>query len=90
MECSLGKGDLLRLAGGSKGALLHCLEGTVWLTKGDGADYLVHQGESFWLAAAQAALVEALGSAQIRLEAPARQGAGARPQLTLEACRAWH
>jgi len=80
MECSLGKGDLLRLAGGSKGVLLRCLKGTVWLTNGDGMDYLVYQGCSFELKAGVAAVVEALGSAEIGLEAAACEGATVRPR----------
>ena len=86
MTCKLGTGDLLRLEGGSKGALLHCLRGTIWLTNGDGVDYLVRQGQSFPLEEAASAVVEALGSAEIRLDAAAREGAGARAPLPLEAC----
>ena len=87
MECTLGRGDLLRLAGGTRGATLHCLKGTVWLTVGDGRDYLVHQGDSFRLPAAATALAEALGSAEVRLVAAAVEAAGAGPLVTLEACR---
>ena len=86
MKCTLGTGDLLRLEGGPKGVLLHCLQGTVWLTNGDGADYLVRPGESFALAKAATAVVEALGVAEIRLRSAAREGAGSRPVLALEAC----
>ena len=75
MECSLGKGDLLRLSGGSKGMVLRCLKGTIWLTNGDGMDYLVYQGCCFELEAGVAAVVEALGSAEIGLEAAACEGA---------------
>jgi len=87
MECSLGTGDLLRLTGGSQGTRLHCLRGTIWLTRGDGVDYLVHRGQSIALACADSALVEALGAAEVRLEPALREGAGARPVLTLAACR---
>ena len=73
MECSLGTGDLLRLTGGSQGTRLHCLRGTVWLTRGDGVDYLVHQGQSIALACADSALVEALGAAEVRLEPAFRE-----------------
>ena len=87
MECSLGTGALLRLAGGSKGMRLHCLRGTVWLTKGDGVDYLVRQGQSFDLTCGDSALVEPPGSAELGLEPAAYEGAGASPVLTLAACR---
>ena len=88
MECTLGTGELLRLAGGAAGVRLHCLTGTVWLTNGDGQDYLVHRGHSFALAAGTAAVVEALGLAEVRLESAAQLGAGIRPVLTLDASRA--
>ena len=87
MECSLGTGDLLRLTGGAKGTRLHCLRGTVWLTRGDGVDYLVHRGQSIDLRCADSALVEALGAAELRLEPVQRSGAATRPVLTLAACR---
>ena len=87
MECALKTGDLLRLAGGSQGMRLHCLRGTIWLTKGDGVDYLVRQGQSFNLTCRDAAVVEALGSAELRLEPGASGRAGASPVLTLAACR---
>jgi hypothetical protein len=89
MECSLGKGDLLRLEGGPKGVVLNCLSGTVWLTKGDGLDYLVNQGRRFALGAGATALVEALGSAEFRLEAAACEAAGIRPIMAASACRSF-
>jgi hypothetical protein len=68
MECSLGKGELMRLSGSERGLLLHCLSGTIWLTTGDGRDYLVLQGKSFQLQEGASALAEALDSGRIRLE----------------------
>lgn len=86
MECTLERGDLLRLAGGSQGVALRCLRGTLWLTQGDGVDYLVQAGNSFSLAAGVTALVEGLESAEFRLadQTPSPAGAAA---LTLRACR---
>jgi hypothetical protein len=88
MECSLERGDLLRLEGGRQGTLLHCLKGTLWLTKGDGRDYLVHGGGSLRLEAGAAAVVEALRPAELRMEAAGRPAADSRSVLTLAACRA--
>lgn len=68
MECSLGKGELMRLSGGERGLALRCLRGTIWLTIGDGRDYLVKQGTSFELRESASALAEALGEAEVRLE----------------------
>lgn len=88
MECNLGHGDLLRLDGGPKGVAICCLKGTIWLTKGDGVDYLISHGHNFQLAAGATAVVEALGSAEIRLHTAPCQGALARPVLSPMTCRA--
>lgn len=82
MECNLGQGDLLRLEGKPKGVVLHCLKGTVWLTQGDGTDHLISEGRSFEMKAGTAAVVEALGSAEIRLQAAASVGANLKPMLS--------
>lgn len=71
MECCLGQGELMRLNGGSNGVLLQCLEGTVWITIGDGRDYVVRQQASFEINAGVTAIAEALGPAEIRLKLPA-------------------
>lgn len=88
MECNLGQGDLLRLEGGPKGVAICCLKGTIWLTKGDGTDYLISHGHNFRLAAGATALVEALGSAEVRLQSASCEGAPARPVLSPMTCRA--
>lgn len=68
MECSLAQGELMRLSGGERGVVLRCIAGTIWLTTGDGRDYLVQRGNSFRLGQGVSALAEALGSAEMRLE----------------------
>ena len=68
MECCLSRGELTRV-GSRRGMQLRCLSGTLWVTVGDGADYLVSQGSSFKVAAGASALVEALGSAEMKVEA---------------------
>ncbi|MBJ6801768.1 DUF2917 domain-containing protein [Geomonas propionica] len=67
MECSLEKGELLSLTGGPFGLTLRCLTGTVWLTKGDGMDYLVRRGSGFELAKGESALAEALEAAELQM-----------------------
>ena len=67
MECCLTKGELVRLDGGKNGLLLHCKTGMVWITSGDGADYLIRAGKRFELPASRVAVVEALESAEFRL-----------------------
>lgn len=79
MECSLKKGELTRLTGGEHGMVLHCLSGTVWLTIGDGRDYLVRQGTSFDLRQGVSALAEALGPAWMRMETLTCEAAGIAP-----------
>ena len=74
MECCLAKGELIRLDGGSGGVLLRCTGGTVWLTCGDGADYLICAGRSFELAPHRIAVTEALESAEFYLGEPAAAG----------------
>ncbi|WP_224984935.1 DUF2917 domain-containing protein [Geomonas agri] len=69
MECSLGKGELLSLTGGAHGLMLRCLTGTIWLTKGDGRDYLVRRGNSFELTRGESALMEALEAAELQMRA---------------------
>jgi hypothetical protein len=74
MECCLEKGELIRLDGGNTGLILRCEGGTLWLTCGDGADYLVHAGRSFELPAGRIATAEALESAEFYLAEPATAG----------------
>jgi len=71
MECCLAEGELIRLDGGTGGLVLRCTGGTVWLTLGDGADYLVHAGRSFELPAGRIAVAEALEPAEFYLGEPA-------------------
>lgn len=87
MECCLTKGELIRLDGGNGGLLLHCMAGTVWLTSGNGADYLIHAGKRFELPAHQIAVVEALESAEFCLgEALAADAMLHRPIMGFAAC----
>lgn len=85
MECGLERGELVRLSGGCRGTELACRTGTLWLTRGDGVDYLVHEGKSFLLAAGESAVVEALGPAEFRLREHAERAGGAPlPRLALQ------
>jgi DUF2917 family protein len=71
MECCLSKGELLKLDGGKSGLVLRCTLGAVWLTCGDGADYLLCAGRSFELAARRSAVMEALETSGFYLGEPA-------------------
>ncbi|WP_129128352.1 DUF2917 domain-containing protein [Geomonas oryzae] len=63
MDCSLEKGEVLRLGGGS-GLRLHCTQGALWITIGDGRDYVIRAGSGFELEKGCIALAEALASAK--------------------------
>ncbi len=67
MECCLAKGELIRLGGGNGGLVLRCIAGTVWITSGNGADYLVPAGKRFEIPPRQIAVVEALEGAEFCL-----------------------
>jgi len=71
MECSLAQGELIRLDGGKDGVTLRCKSGSIWLTCGDGRDYLLSAGKSFEIAARQFAVAEALLTAECVLGKPA-------------------
>jgi len=71
MECALGEGELIRLDGGRDGLTLRCICGALWLTKGDGQDYLLSPGSRFELAGGEKALAEALQSSELSLGKPA-------------------
>ncbi len=86
MECCLAQGELIRLEGGKDGLVLRCLSGTVWLTKGDGMDYLVPAGKRIMLAKGESALVEALQPADLLLGDPSLSSHMVRPAIGLVAC----
>jgi hypothetical protein len=88
MNCTLGKGDLLCINGQPRGVVLRCLKGTVWITNGNGMDYLVHEEHVFRLDPSATAVIEALGSAEVHLESIECEAAGPRPAFSLAACRA--
>ncbi|TGU69994.1 DUF2917 domain-containing protein [Geomonas terrae] len=64
MDCSLEKGEVLRLGGGP-GLRLHCRQGAIWITTGDGRDYVIRAGSCFELEKGCTALTEALASAKL-------------------------
>lgn len=87
MECCLAQGEVIRLDGGEDGAILRCTGGTVWLTCGDGRDYLLDAGMSFKIAARQIAVAEALRMAECNLARPLyARNTLLRPVIKLVAC----
>jgi len=87
MECFLTKGELIRLDGGKDGMLLRCVTGTMWVTCGDGADYLIYAGKSFKLSPRQVATAEALQAVEFYLdEAQATSDMFHKPVIGFAAC----
>ena len=87
MECCLAQGELIRLDGTKDGAILRCTSGTIWLTCGDGRDYLLSAGKSFVIAAGQFAVAEALQAAECTLGKPIlNHRTLQRPVIRLAAC----
>lgn len=68
MECNLAQGELIRVDGGKNGVILCCTSGTIWLTCGDGRDYLLSAGRSYTVVAHQFALAEALLASECTLD----------------------
>jgi len=74
MECCLTKGELIKVDCGKGGLGLRCTVGAIWLTCGDGSDYLLAAGRSFELPARRIAIIEALATTEFCLEEPAASG----------------
>ncbi len=70
MECCLAQGELIRLDGERDGVTLRCASGAIWLTCGDGRDYLLTAGRSFAISAGQVAVAEALKTSECTLGKP--------------------
>ncbi|BCG48470.1 hypothetical protein GEOBRER4_n3362 [Citrifermentans bremense] len=79
MNCSLDKGELLQLEAGKGALTLRCLKGTIWLTVGDGRDYLLQAGARFEVKKGMPALAEALAPVEMRLDSPCHSGAAIAP-----------
>ncbi|MDD2898754.1 MAG: DUF2917 domain-containing protein [Desulfuromonadaceae bacterium] len=87
MECCLAQGELIRVNGEKDGVTLRCTHGTVWLTCGDGRDYLLTAGKSFVIHAGQFAVAEALQTAECSLGTAQYAGTPLRrPVIRLAAC----
>lgn len=86
MECCLAEGELVRLEGGKRGLVVRCTAGTLWLTKGDGCDYLIPAGRRITLAKREQALVEALEQSELCLAKPAATSDLGKPVIGMAAC----
>jgi quercetin dioxygenase-like cupin family protein len=64
MKYCLEKGELVRLDCAKEGVILRCMSGTLWVTDGDGRDYLLQAGKSFAIPTGIVAVAEALQSVE--------------------------
>lgn len=79
MELCLDKGELLRVEAGTEGLTLRCLKGTIWLTVGNGRDYLLQPGARFEVKRGMSAIAEALAPVEMRLHPAPYDGAAIAP-----------
>lgn len=87
MECCLERGELVRLDGEKNGVVLRCTGGTIWLTCGDGRDYLLSPGSSFAIAAGLVVVAEAMQTAECTLVRPlSTHNSLHKPVIRLAAC----
>lgn len=86
MEICLVKGELIRMDGGKNGLELRCPVGLVWVTKGDGADYLISGNKRIMLEKRESALVEALEYSEMRLGSANPAAGVLHPAFGLAGC----
>lgn len=69
MRWCLDRGELISLNRPETGCLV-CLQGRVWMTTGDGRDYLLRGGERRDVGEGEQIVVEAMTDAVVTLAAP--------------------
>jgi Protein of unknown function (DUF2917) len=67
MNGCLEQGELVRLDCTKAGHTLDCMSGAIWVTCGDGRDYLLSAGRSLVLSAGVTVVVEAIREAEYAL-----------------------
>ena len=77
MRCSLGKGELFKLETASESDL-RCRKGLLWVTVGDGRDYLLTDNCPMQRLRGKTALIEALEDSEIRFESQSGQAMSIR------------
>jgi hypothetical protein len=68
MKCALKKGELIKVELCSGGNLLRCLSGALWITTGNGVDYLLTEYGSSGNMTGKHALVEALEDSELQID----------------------
>lgn len=66
MTINLRRDEAVRLEGDTRGAVVACLEGVLWITQeGDGADHLLEAGDEFAIDRAGLVVIEARRAARL-------------------------
>jgi hypothetical protein len=68
MKCALKKGELIKVELSSGENLLRCLSGALWITTGNGVDYLLAECGSLGKLTGKHALVEALEDSELQID----------------------
>ncbi len=80
MDCSLKIGELFVLEAAPASSLC-CLKGSLWVTVGDGIDYLITDCRTIGNLEGKRALIEALEDAEIRLQGASGAALSLRPGI---------
>jgi hypothetical protein len=73
MEISLDNGAVMAIDGGRRQLQLICARGRLWITRGDGRDYILAPGEALAARRGESLVVESWGVSSFMLEGEARQ-----------------
>lgn len=83
MEISLDNGAVVAIDGGRGQLEFICVSGRLWITRGDGRDYILMPGETLAARRGESLVVESWGESRLLLDRGARQR-GEHPAT------AWH
>ncbi len=89
MECSLSERELIWVDGEKGETVIQCRTGSVWVTRGDGADYIVRSGSCMKLSAGERCLVEALSASEIAIMNSREAGRTLCPAIRPAVCRSF-
>jgi quercetin dioxygenase-like cupin family protein len=73
MEISLDNGAVMAIDGGRGQLEFTCAGGRLWITRGDGRDYILTPGETLKAGRGEQLVVEAWGESRLLLERGSRQ-----------------
>lgn len=68
MKCELKKGELIKLDFGKGKDMVRCLRGALWITTGNGVDYLLSGCGYLGELTCRSALIEALEDSELQID----------------------